>query len=50
MEGAAEVQEDEQLKVELPIDQVKHQPHNAPWWGLCHVILKRFSQESNNLF
>lgn len=26
MAGAAEVQEDRQLKVDLPIDQVKHNP------------------------
>lgn len=29
MAGAAEVQEDRQLKVDLPIDQVQQNPHTA---------------------
>lgn len=40
MAGAAEVQEDRQLKVDLPIDQVKHNPilySIAAWWGLVLV-------------
>ena len=33
MAGAAEVQEDDQLKVHLPIDQVKHNPILN-----CHLV------------